>query len=132
MAVLGIAWGRIGGVNIWRSAVQTMAIAGAAALAGVLIGRLVTIDLTPVRPAHSVLRALHSLLIRGSEEHPIWVCEREGMDATTTLLRLEAAARSTAPTSPVLHVIPVDSRDVRLEQDAMTGSSLPTVVIGAG
>ena len=42
MALLGIARGRIGGVNIWRSAVQTMAIAGAAALAGVLVGRLVT------------------------------------------------------------------------------------------
>lgn len=42
MALLGIARGRIGGVNIWRSAVQTMAIAGAAALAGVLMGRLVT------------------------------------------------------------------------------------------
>jgi VIT1/CCC1 family predicted Fe2+/Mn2+ transporter len=41
MALLGIARGRIGGVNIWRSAVQTMAIAGAAALAGVLMGRLV-------------------------------------------------------------------------------------------
>ena len=42
MAVLGIARGRIGGVNIWWSAVETMAIAGAAALAGVAIGRLVT------------------------------------------------------------------------------------------
>ena len=42
MALLGIARGCIGGVNIWRSAVQTMAIAGAAALAGVLMGRLVT------------------------------------------------------------------------------------------
>ncbi|HUX69673.1 MAG TPA: VIT1/CCC1 transporter family protein [Cellulomonadaceae bacterium] len=42
MALLGIARGRIGGVNIWRSAVQTMAIAGAAALAGVLMGQLVT------------------------------------------------------------------------------------------
>lgn len=42
MALLGIARGRIGGVNIWRSSVQTMTIAGAAALAGVLMGRLVT------------------------------------------------------------------------------------------
>ena len=42
MALLGIARGRIGGVNIWRTALQTMAIAGAAAVAGVSIGRLVT------------------------------------------------------------------------------------------
>jgi len=42
MALLGIARGRIGGVNIWRTALQTMAIAGAAAVAGVIIGRLVT------------------------------------------------------------------------------------------
>ncbi len=42
MALLGIARGRIGGVNIWRSAVQTMSIAGVAALAGVVIGRMVT------------------------------------------------------------------------------------------
>lgn len=42
MAVLGIVRGHIGGVNIWRAAVQTMTIAGAAALAGVLIGLLVT------------------------------------------------------------------------------------------
>jgi predicted membrane protein (TIGR00267 family) len=42
MAILGIVRGRIGGVTIWRTAVQTMAIAGAAALAGVLIGQLVT------------------------------------------------------------------------------------------
>jgi vacuolar iron transporter family protein len=41
MAALGIARGRIGRVNIWWTAAQTMAIAGAAALAGVLIGRLV-------------------------------------------------------------------------------------------
>ena len=41
MALLGIARGRIGGVNIWWTAAQTMAIAGAAALAGVIIGRLV-------------------------------------------------------------------------------------------
>jgi VIT1/CCC1 family predicted Fe2+/Mn2+ transporter len=34
MALLGIVRGRIGSVNIWRSAVQTTAIAGAAALAG--------------------------------------------------------------------------------------------------
>lgn len=42
MALLGIARGRIGGVNIWLTAAQTMGIAGAAALAGALIGRLVT------------------------------------------------------------------------------------------
>lgn len=42
MAALGIARGRIGRVNIWWTAAQTMAIAGAAALAGVLIGRLVS------------------------------------------------------------------------------------------
>ena len=42
MAALGIARGRIGHVNIWWTAAQTMAIAGAAALAGVLIGRLVS------------------------------------------------------------------------------------------
>jgi len=42
MAVLGIARGRIGHESVWRTALQTMAIAGAAALAGVLIGRLVT------------------------------------------------------------------------------------------
>jgi VIT1/CCC1 family predicted Fe2+/Mn2+ transporter len=42
MAVLGIARGRIGHEPVWRTALQTMAIAGAAALAGVLIGRLVT------------------------------------------------------------------------------------------
>lgn len=42
MALLGIARGRIGGVNIWRSAAQTMTIAGAAELEGVLMGRLVT------------------------------------------------------------------------------------------
>jgi VIT1/CCC1 family predicted Fe2+/Mn2+ transporter len=42
MAVLGVARGRIGGVNIWRTAVETMAIAGAAALAGVAIGHLVS------------------------------------------------------------------------------------------
>jgi VIT1/CCC1 family predicted Fe2+/Mn2+ transporter len=42
MALLGIARGRIGHQPIWRTALQTMAIAGAAALAGVLIGRLVT------------------------------------------------------------------------------------------
>jgi vacuolar iron transporter family protein len=42
MAVLGIARGRIGHEPIWRTALQTMTIAGAAALAGVLIGRLVT------------------------------------------------------------------------------------------
>jgi VIT1/CCC1 family predicted Fe2+/Mn2+ transporter len=42
MALLGIARGLIGRVNIWWTAVQTMAIAGAAALAGVVIGRLVS------------------------------------------------------------------------------------------
>ena len=42
MALLGIARGRIGHEPIWRTALQTMAIAGAAALAGVVIGRLVT------------------------------------------------------------------------------------------
>ena len=42
MAALGIARGRIGHESIWRTALQTMAIAGAAALAGVLIGRLVS------------------------------------------------------------------------------------------
>ena len=42
MAVLGIARGRIGHEPVWRTALQTMAIAGAAALAGVIIGRLVT------------------------------------------------------------------------------------------
>jgi len=42
MAVLGIARGRIGHEPPWRTALQTMSIAGAAALAGVLIGRLVT------------------------------------------------------------------------------------------
>jgi VIT1/CCC1 family predicted Fe2+/Mn2+ transporter len=42
MAILGIARGMIGHVNIWWTAVQTMAIAGVAALAGVAIGRLVS------------------------------------------------------------------------------------------
>ena len=42
MAALGIARGRIGGVNIYRTALETMAIAGAAALAGVAIGTLVS------------------------------------------------------------------------------------------
>ena len=42
MAALGVARGRIGGVNIYRTALETMAIAGAAALAGVVIGTLVT------------------------------------------------------------------------------------------
>jgi predicted membrane protein (TIGR00267 family) len=41
MALLGVARGLIGHVSIWWTAVQTMAIAGAAALAGVVIGRLV-------------------------------------------------------------------------------------------
>ena len=42
MAVLGFARGRIGHEPVWRTALQTMTIAGAAALVGVLIGRLVT------------------------------------------------------------------------------------------
>jgi VIT1/CCC1 family predicted Fe2+/Mn2+ transporter len=42
MAALGVARGRIGHEPIWRTALQTMAIAGAAALAGVIIGRIVT------------------------------------------------------------------------------------------
>lgn len=42
MALLGIARARIGHESVWQTALQTMAIAGAAALAGVLIGRLVT------------------------------------------------------------------------------------------
>jgi len=41
MAALGVARGLIGHVNIWWTAAQTMAIAGAAALAGVIIGHLV-------------------------------------------------------------------------------------------
>lgn len=41
MAGLGIARGRIGHEPAWRTALQTMSIAGAAALAGVLIGWLV-------------------------------------------------------------------------------------------
>ncbi len=43
MAALEVARGRIGGVTIWLTAAQTMAIAGAAAIAGVLIGRLVSL-----------------------------------------------------------------------------------------
>jgi len=42
MAALGIARGLIGHEPVYRTALQTMAIAGVAALAGVLIGRLVT------------------------------------------------------------------------------------------
>ncbi len=42
MAALGVARGLIGREPVWRTALQTMAIAGAAALAGVLIGRLVS------------------------------------------------------------------------------------------
>jgi VIT1/CCC1 family predicted Fe2+/Mn2+ transporter len=42
MAILGVARGMIGHVNVWWTAAQTMAIAGAAALAGVVIGRLVS------------------------------------------------------------------------------------------
>jgi VIT1/CCC1 family predicted Fe2+/Mn2+ transporter len=42
MAALGVARGRLGRESVYRTALQTMSIAGAAALAGVLIGRLVT------------------------------------------------------------------------------------------
>ncbi len=42
MAVLGYARGRIGHVNVIRTMAQTMTIAGAAALAGVAVGRLVS------------------------------------------------------------------------------------------
>ena len=42
MAGLGIARGLIGHEPLWRTVLQTMAVAGAAALAGVIIGRLVT------------------------------------------------------------------------------------------
>jgi vacuolar iron transporter family protein len=42
MALLGIARGLIGHQPVWWTAFQTMTIAGAAALAGVVIGRLVT------------------------------------------------------------------------------------------
>ncbi len=42
MAALGIARGWVGHEPVWRTALQTMGVAGAAALAGVLIGRLVT------------------------------------------------------------------------------------------
>jgi predicted membrane protein (TIGR00267 family) len=42
MAALGYARGRIGREPVYRTMLQTMAIAGAAALAGVIIGRLVT------------------------------------------------------------------------------------------
>ena len=42
MAVLGFARGRVGHEPVWRTMLQTMAIAGAAALAGVLIGWFVT------------------------------------------------------------------------------------------
>jgi VIT1/CCC1 family predicted Fe2+/Mn2+ transporter len=42
MALLGIARAKIGHESIWQTALQTMAIAGAAALAGVFIGWLVT------------------------------------------------------------------------------------------
>ena len=42
MALLGVARGLIGHEPVWRTALQTMGIAGAAALAGVIIGRLVT------------------------------------------------------------------------------------------
>lgn len=43
MAALGIARGRLGRVNIWWSAIQTMAIAGAAALAGVLLAQVLPV-----------------------------------------------------------------------------------------
>jgi VIT1/CCC1 family predicted Fe2+/Mn2+ transporter len=42
MAALGMARGLIGHEPVWRTMLQTMAIAGAAALAGVLMGRLVS------------------------------------------------------------------------------------------
>ncbi len=42
MAGLGIVRGWVGHEPVWRTALQTMGVAGAAALAGVLIGRLVT------------------------------------------------------------------------------------------
>ncbi len=42
MATLGVARGIIGHESLWRTALQTMAIAGAAALAGVLMGHFVT------------------------------------------------------------------------------------------
>lgn len=42
MAALGVARARIGRESVYRTALQTMGIAGVAALAGVLIGRLVT------------------------------------------------------------------------------------------
>ncbi len=42
MAGLGVARGVIGHEAVWRTTLQTMAIAGAAALAGVLIGRIVS------------------------------------------------------------------------------------------
>ena len=42
MAALGFARGRVGHEPVWRTMLQTMAIAGAAALAGVLIGWFVT------------------------------------------------------------------------------------------
>jgi VIT1/CCC1 family predicted Fe2+/Mn2+ transporter len=42
MAALGIARGVIGREPVWRTTLQTMGIAGAAALAGVVIGRIVT------------------------------------------------------------------------------------------
>ncbi len=43
MGLLGLLRGHIGGLNIWRAALQTMAIAGAAALAGVIIGQWVAL-----------------------------------------------------------------------------------------
>ena len=42
MTALGVARGIIGHEPVWRTTLQTMAIAGAAALAGVLVGRFVT------------------------------------------------------------------------------------------
>ena len=42
MAILGLARGLIGHEPVWKTTLQTMGIAGAAALAGVAIGRLVT------------------------------------------------------------------------------------------
>jgi hypothetical protein len=54
------------------------------------------------------------------------------MEATRTLVPLAKAARATAPADSVFDLIPVDNQDASLEQCAMTGSPLPTVVTGAG
>ncbi len=42
LAALGVARGRIGHRDVRRTAVQTLAVAGAAAAAGVIIGPIVT------------------------------------------------------------------------------------------